>query len=556
VGDQRTLERITGYSSEEALGRTPAELLRSTRHSPEFFQRMWTTVQSGEVFRTTMWGRRKDGSEYRQHTTISPVHDSAGELRWLVGIKRDVEEQERVRELLAEREQTFRRTVDVAVDAILISDRETGHYEQVNQAALRMFGYTRRELSHMALRTLAPSTERAKIERLSSNLGERDRGRQRRLRMQRADGSTFVADLTAAAFEAAGRGRVVTVLRDVTDVLQREAELAQSEARYRAIFERSGQAMLVLDPAGIVLQANACAVDLLASGTTPPLPGMTLGSLFPDAPDARSLDDWRGIVTRERPDGSRLQLHAQSSLVVLDGGQQETIVSFHDVTDLLELQAMREGFVKVMSDDGRAPLEGLSTALDMLADGAGGELPAGARELTRVARRDSQRLQDIAREVLERSAPDEAPPPLEFKHFELGTLVSRFDSASVAGELDVTLVVRLRAREAWIDSDPRLLSQVLRRFVTRAIRNSPRGGTVTLTLEAQSGGFRLTVCDEGSPIPSSDIPMLFTRFGGGASSDRLHEARAIMARLGGDIGYEPDSDLGGCLWAWVPTAAR
>ena len=82
-------ERITGYGSDEAVGRTP-RLLNSGSHDVTFYKAMWDTITAGKVWSGHLINRRKDGSKYEEETTISPVRDSNGKIVNFVAVKRDV----------------------------------------------------------------------------------------------------------------------------------------------------------------------------------------------------------------------------------------------------------------------------------------------------------------------------------------------------------------------------------------------------------------------------------------------------------------------------------
>ncbi len=65
-------ETITGYTREDAIGRNP-RILKSGKHDEEFYHRMWAELTTGRVFRCHMINKRKDGTLYKEESTISPV---------------------------------------------------------------------------------------------------------------------------------------------------------------------------------------------------------------------------------------------------------------------------------------------------------------------------------------------------------------------------------------------------------------------------------------------------------------------------------------------------
>ena len=93
--------RLTGYIAEEAIGRNP-RLLKSGKQDQSFYQNMWDTITSGQVWHGELINRRKDGSLYTEEKTITPVRDSSGNITNFIDIKQDVTERKRVEEMKTE----------------------------------------------------------------------------------------------------------------------------------------------------------------------------------------------------------------------------------------------------------------------------------------------------------------------------------------------------------------------------------------------------------------------------------------------------------------------
>ncbi|HEY3350190.1 MAG TPA: diguanylate cyclase [Thermoanaerobaculia bacterium] len=91
---------ITGYSEDELVGQH-TRILKSGRHEPSFYARLWKTVTRGESWSGTIVNRRKDGTEYQEEQTIAPVLDDTGAITHFIAIKQDVTEQRRTQAELA-----------------------------------------------------------------------------------------------------------------------------------------------------------------------------------------------------------------------------------------------------------------------------------------------------------------------------------------------------------------------------------------------------------------------------------------------------------------------
>ncbi len=111
--------RLTGYTAQEAIGRTP-RLLKSGKHDRSVYTRLWDTILSGQVWRGQLINRRKDGSLHTEEQTITPVRDEHGMVSHFVAIKHDItartEAEEEVRRLNDELEERVRqRTAELTV---------------------------------------------------------------------------------------------------------------------------------------------------------------------------------------------------------------------------------------------------------------------------------------------------------------------------------------------------------------------------------------------------------------------------------------------------------
>ena len=90
-------EATTGYSRAEALGNSP-RILKSGKYSPGHYQELWKTLLNGEVYRSTITNRKKNGDMYQAEQTITPMKDSEGRVTHFVSLLKDVTERIRTEE--------------------------------------------------------------------------------------------------------------------------------------------------------------------------------------------------------------------------------------------------------------------------------------------------------------------------------------------------------------------------------------------------------------------------------------------------------------------------
>ncbi|MDC6166917.1 PAS-domain containing protein [Paucibacter sp. XJ19-41] len=144
--------RVTGYSSAEALGRTPGELLGSGLADPAVLRTLAQAAAEGQGCRVEILNRRKDGSLYWVDTEVQPVRDEQGRLSGFIEIALDITERKQAAEALAlERERL----------ANIIAGTHAGTWEldliagelRINERWAGMLGLTREQLQPLGMST-------------------------------------------------------------------------------------------------------------------------------------------------------------------------------------------------------------------------------------------------------------------------------------------------------------------------------------------------------------------------------------------------------------------
>lgn len=85
----RALSTLSGYSSDDILGKTP-KMFSSGHQDVDFFQRFWQTIRSGKTWHGEIVNARPDGSTYTVSQTVTPLLDASGQVSHYVAILEDI----------------------------------------------------------------------------------------------------------------------------------------------------------------------------------------------------------------------------------------------------------------------------------------------------------------------------------------------------------------------------------------------------------------------------------------------------------------------------------
>ncbi len=109
---------VTGYLREEAVGQNP-RVLKSGKHEPEFYLRMWETIASGRTWRGEIVNKKKDGGLYWESASISPICDERGETISYVAVKDDISDKKDLERLKEDVDRIMRHDLKTPLNAII-----------------------------------------------------------------------------------------------------------------------------------------------------------------------------------------------------------------------------------------------------------------------------------------------------------------------------------------------------------------------------------------------------------------------------------------------------
>ena len=216
----------------------------------------------------------------------------------------------------------------------------------------------------------------------------------------------------------------------------------------------------------------------------------------------------------------------------------ELAVQFNAMADRVEesLEMIRRDrdrsrdFLADVSHELRTPIAALRTFNELLKGHAGGD-PDARSEFLESGGEQIERLDWLATNLLELSKLDSGLVLLDLRPDDLRAAVeSAVDQAeSAARKRSVALTLQLPERPLRIRHDPQRIGQVVSNLVANAIKFTPRGGSVVVTLTPVADGARIEVVDTGVGIDASEMPHIFERFYRGSQAN---EARGSGSGLG------------------------
>ncbi len=224
--------RLTGYAAEEVLGQNP-RLLKSGAYQQPFYQELWATILSGQVWQREMINRRKDGGLITEEQTITPVRDERGEITHFVSINHDISARKQAEEALRDSEERYRLLFECNPHPMWVYDLETLAFLAVNDAAVGHYGYSREEFLAMTIRDIRPPQDVPELlehlARVTTGLDEASTWRHRK-----KDGTIIDVEITSHPLSFGGRPAKVILVQDVTE---RKRVEETRQALYRASLE-------------------------------------------------------------------------------------------------------------------------------------------------------------------------------------------------------------------------------------------------------------------------------------------------------------------------------
>ena len=527
----------------------------------------------------------KDGSYKWLSWSASPVAARG----MIYAMARDVTELKRAEQALRLSEEQNRLLFESNPHPVWVYDLESFAIIDVNEAAIRNYGYSREEFLTLTIKDIRPAEDvPAVIESVAKSGTMLEENRIWRHR--RKNGSLLDVEVTSHPIVYAGRNARLVVSTDITKRKQAEEALRQSEERFRLLITGvKDYAIFMLDPDGRVASWNAGAErfkgyqaqEIIGQPTsrfyTPEdvAEGKPGRGLRIAAAEGRAEDEgWR-----VRKDGTQFWANVVITALHDEKGK---LLGFSKITrDITERKQTQEAlmeakeeaersnkfkdqFLSTMSHELRTPLNAVLGFSDLLTEERYGPLNDRQRRYVTHIHTGGKHLLRLINDILDLSKIEAGRLQLAIESVAVdGALAEVIDTLRpLADKKSQSLVVNT-STDLSVRADTTRFKQIVMNLLGNAIKFTPEGGKIELTAQQLGEVVRVDVRDSGPGIPAEEQQRIFEAFHRLRQSEKGAEGTglglAITKRLvelqGGHLGLESTPGLGSCFYFTLPSVA-
>ena len=256
------------------------------------------------------------------------------------------------------------------------------------------------------------------------------------------------------------------------------------------------------------------------------------------------------MIDSQDDNGEYLSLRVRFALVRRESGFISGLVAvLHDTTEQEKEERERRLFVSNVSHELRTPLTSVKSYLEALDEGALSE-PV-APDFIKVSLDETNRMMRMVTDLLHLSRIDNETSHLDVELINFTAFITfilnRFDKMRGPDEEKKYELVRdYPITSVWIEIDTDKMTQVIDNILNNAIKYSPDGGKITVTMKTTDDQMILSISDQGLGIPKQDLPRIFDRF---YRVDRARSRAQGGTGLGLAIAKEIIKQHKGFIWA-------
>ena len=343
-------------------------------------------------------------------------------------------------------------------------------------------------------------------------------------------------------------------LNDLSEVIRLTQEnLEQESKRLNSILSYMTDGVLATNRRGQIIMINDMAKRQLGVERDEALNQNILELLkIDDEYELRDLitQSPELMIDSQDVNGEYISIRVRFALVRRESGFISGLVAvLHDTTEQEKEERERRLFVSNVSHELRTPLTSVKSYLEALDEGALSE-PV-APDFIKVSLDETNRMMRMVTDLLHLSRIDNATSNLDVELINFTAFITfilnRFDKIKSQDEnLKYELIRDYPITSVWIEIDTDKMTQVIDNILNNAIKYSPEGGKITVSMKTTDDQMILSISDQGLGIPKQDLPKIFDRF---YRVDRARSRAQGGTGLGLAIAKEIIKQHNGFIWA-------
>jgi two-component system phosphate regulon sensor histidine kinase PhoR len=288
------------------------------------------------------------------------------------------------------------------------------------------------------------------------------------------------------------------------------------QTQQEVVFDSMIEGLLLLDHDGRIQLANHACASMF--GFTADIRGRTVIEalrLHEVSALVSSLDTQKEVLGFELrlPGPNERWLEINAAAIFNGGGRRQgTVLVFHDLTRVKQLESARQEFVANVSHELRTPLSLIKGCVETLLGGARDDPEAGTRFLQTIDR-NAERLRLLIEDLLTISELESGGTRLNLQSVCLAPVVAKVLEDFKVRATSKRMTLHNQVPDLIVRADVDRVEQVLENLIENAIKYGRCKGTVTVAARALEGGqVEVSVEDDGPGIPPESLERIFERF--------------------------------------------